>query len=303
MTDDGSEIQEYDGFSIEYRDASHRYWIWNGYGEVMDEDGNEELVGERTPATSVTAALGILDKPALRKWQGNVDSAAVLQLERDGELRNIPVDKAIYIARQRGLGAEALRDSGAERGTAVHEALRAYCSDGKVPALGEFSEGVRGYVQGLCAWLIDAEPEPIITERIVGSPTHGFAGRLDLICEIQTFTSSGCELCAKGGQPGWLVEPDGKTPCHCLDFRKQRTLIDLKTSANAHKYPESHIQLAGYQVAFPECGIEPVEAAMVLSVDETGAYQTAECKAEQEDFLAVLSAHRAVARVRSALKK
>ncbi len=251
------ELQDYEGFRVEYSDAAHRYWL------LTDED--------RKPAISVTSALAILDKPALRRWQGNVDAEAVLGLERDGELRGVPTDKAIYVARERGYGAEALRDKGGARGTAVHKALAEYCEEGHIPHLSGYTDEERGYVQAACEWLLEASPEPCdgLIERIIGSPTHGFAGRFDLVAYM-------------GGGV--------------------RTLIDFKTSANASLYPESHIQLAGYQLAFPECGIKPVDRAIIVSLDPDGYYKTADCAATGEDFLSILNAHRRVSALKKALK-
>ncbi len=266
MTD--TEIQDYEGFSVEYKDASHRYWLHNT---------NPLENGERKPAISVTSALSILDKPALRRWQGNEDATAVLGLERDGELRGVPTDKAIYVARERGYGAEALRDKGGARGTAVHEALSLYCSERRVPNLSDFSDEARGYVQAACDWLLTVAPEPLIVERIVGSPKHGFAGRFDLIAWIPNI-------------PGGLLS------------ESKRTLIDFKTSANAGLYPESHIQLAGYQLAFEECGIEPVDRAIIVSLDPDGFWKTTECKASAEDFLSVLEMQKRLSMLKKALK-
>lgn len=87
-------------------------------------------------------------------------------------------------------------------------------------------------------------------------------------------------------------------------------MVDLKTTTDVVKklgYPEPHLQLAGYQLMFPECGIEPVERAIILAVDESGSYDpernTAECVADTDDFLALLAAHRAVSAVKSKLRK
>ncbi len=255
------EFQQYEGFAVEFLPNSHRYFL-----HKSPPDG-------RLPAISVTSALSILDKPALRRWQGNEDATAVLGLERDGELRGVPTDKAIYVARERGYGAEALRDKGGARGTAVHEALRMYCETGAVPSLGDYNDETRGYVQAACEWLLEASPEPCdgLVERIVGSPEYGYAGRFDLIAYLDG--------------PG-----------------KPRTLVDFKTSANAGAYPESHLQLAGYQIAFPECGIKPVEKAIIVALDENGFYKVTECMSTGTDFLAILTAHRRVSALKKALK-
>ncbi len=253
-----TEIQDYEGFSVEYKDASHRYWICRPKEQPFD----------REPAISVTSALSILDKPALRRWQGNEDATAVLLLEREGRFHGIQTEKAVYLAREWGYGAEALRDKGGARGTAVHEALRLYCESGTVPSLSDYNDETRGYVQAACDWLLEAAPEPVIVERIVGSPTYGYAGRFDLIAMID----------------------------------RKRTLVDFKTSANAGLYPESHIQLAGYMTTFEECGIEPIDRAIIVSLDPDGFYKTAECEATHEDWIAVLKAHRRVSALKKALK-
>ncbi len=253
-----TEIQDYDGFSVEYKDASHRYWICRPKERPFD----------REPAISVTSALSILDKPALRRWQGNEDATAVLGLERDGELRGVPTDKAIYVARERGYGAEALRDKGGARGTAVHEALRLWCSEQKIPNLSDYPDEVRGYVQAMCDFLVVEQPEPLIVERIVGSPQHGFAGRLDLIAGLD----------------------------------KARCLIDAKTAKNAFMYPENHAQLGGYSLTFPECGIDPVDKMLILSLAEDGSWRLDEGLGTPDDFLSILNAHRRVSALKKALK-
>lgn len=67
------------------------------------------------------------------------------------------------------------------------------------------------------------EVEPILIEQTIYSPTHGYAGTLDLLCRLK---------------------PDKKKPGKVL------MLIDLKTSAAA--YVEYHWQVAAYRYAFWE---------------------------------------------------
>lgn len=269
---DGSVFESYDGFMVEYRDASHRYWLCEPIDQTKLIGVPDELVGlpsfERKPVVSVTSVLGIIDKPALRRWYGQKDAEATLDLERSGELAGIDIADAIALMRSKGLGAEAKREAGADRGTAVHDALQTFCEDGTVPGLGDFPDATRGYVQGLCAWLLDAEPEPELVEQIVGSPSLGIAGRFDLIAALGT----------------------------------ERWLIDLKTSANAGKYPESHAQLEGYKLCFPECGIKPVDKGLIVVVYENGGYEAVPSKGEPQDFLDILACHKALGRLRGRLK-
>jgi hypothetical protein len=246
---DGSEFMAYDGVTIEYRDASHRYWLHRD--------------GVRSAAISVTTALKVLDKPALVGWAERMGAEAALRLERAGELSGIAVEDVLSAIRARGEGADAKRDAGAERGTAIHEALRIYCSEGTVPNVGDFAEPVRGYVQALCRWLVSVQPEPIAVEQIVGSPAHGFAGRFDLLANV-----------------------DGR-----------RTVVDLKTSARV--YAEHHLQTAAYMLALEECGVEPAERGIIVAVGADGTFHGPQCCADASHYLAVLGAYRALTAVRS----
>jgi PD-(D/E)XK nuclease superfamily len=246
---DGSEFATYGDLTIEYRDASHRYWIHQG--------------GDRATAISVTTALKVLDKPALVSWAERMGAEAAIRLERAGELAGIEPQDVLGAIRARGEGAEAKRDAGADRGTAIHEALRLYCSEGTVPKVGDFPGEVRGYVQGLCRWLIETQPEPLGVEQIVGSPTHGYAGRFDLLANI-----------------------DGR-----------RSLVDLKTSARV--YAEHHLQTAAYMLALEECGEEPAERGVIVAVGVDGTFHAPDCCADPSHYLAVLGAYRALIAVRS----
>src|SRR5437899_2955441 len=97
---DGSEFQEYERFTVEYRDASHRYWI--------------HADGERLPAISVTSALKVLDKPSLKRWIEDCGAAGAIQLERAGELMGVPPAEVGDLVRLHKVGADAKRDAGAD---------------------------------------------------------------------------------------------------------------------------------------------------------------------------------------------
>jgi hypothetical protein len=166
---EGSEYQKYETFTIEYRDASHRYWITS---PVWDDEA-EAYVDERVAVPSVTTILKVLDKPALNTWR---------------------VNQALS-----GVHPDDAAKEGADRGTAVHAVLEQWGKDQSVPSLYDFDVEVQGYVQGLCGWLLAVNPEPLSMERIVGSLEHGYAGRLDmraridgrdLICDLKTSKSS-----------------------------------------------------------------------------------------------------------------
>lgn len=248
---DGSEITQYEGFALEFREASHRYWIHQGE--------------ERTAAVSVTSALKILDKPALISWAERCGAEGALTLARAGELDDCAVEDAVDRVRLAKLGADAKREVGADRGTAVHEVLRAYCEDGTVPNVGDFPQEVRGYVSAACRWLLTIDPTPILSEVIIGSPTHGYAGRVDLIAE----------------------SPHGAM------------LIDFKTNPAGRVYDEAHVQVAGYLGALPECGIMDVNGAIIVALGAEGEFEEVGCEAMHSDFLSVLDTCRRMGKLRA----
>jgi hypothetical protein len=171
---EGSEYTEHpSGLVVEYRDASHRYWLHHD--------------GQRIDVPSVTGVLKVLDKPALIPWAESRGIAGAVKAMQLGEIHpddEASVANAVGIVRTLKLGADAARDQGADRGTSLHDALELYVKTGTVPNVGAFPIEHRGYVQALCRWLLTARPEPTAVEVCVGSIEHGFAGRLDLRANI-----------------------------------------------------------------------------------------------------------------------
>jgi len=244
------------GFVLEYRDASHRYWL-------------HELVegkSSRTPMQSVTGVLRVLDKPALLAWAEACGAEGALRLERMGELEGISFEKAIWKVRDLGMGMEAKRDAAADRGTLVHRVLEHYGRTGEPPEISEFEFPVRGYVQGLCSWLLEWMPEPVAIEQPICSRLHNYAGRVDLFARSP----------ARG--------------------RDDLYLWDLKTNPSGTIYTESHLQTAAYELAGIECGLEP-DMVMLLAVAENGEFQVSPCHASGDDFLAVLEVSRIMRRL------
>ncbi len=247
---EGSEIVEYPTFSVEYRDASHRYWIHRD--------------GERTDAVSVTSVLKVLAAPALVTWAQRVGAEGALKLAREGELDNVPVEDVVDRLRLFKLDTDSKRDEGGDRGTSIHTALQDYARDGTVPNVGDFRVPERPYVQALCRWLLRADPTPILVEQIVGSPTHGFAGRVDLVAEINGL----------------------------------HYLCDAKTNRNGRVYDNHHAQAAGYVLALEECGYS-VMGSILVGLGDDGTFEEVPGELGPDDFLNVLRTHRTMARLRN----
>jgi len=264
---EGSEFQEYDGFTVEYRDASHRYWIHQD--------------GERKPVPSVTSVLKVLDKPALLEWAQRTSMEGALILERLGELAGVAPKDAWQVVRARGMDSEAKRDKRATSGTAIHAALERYVTDGEIPDLLDYGEEDRGYVQALAKFLISGRPEVASSERIVAHPTFGYAGRID-------FTGT--------------VDLTNLIPDPFVAGRWS-SLVDLKTNRLGKVYPEAHVQTAGYRLCLYHCGSSPPPWTLIVGLGGNGEFTVVPCKAQGSDFLAVLDCYKAMQRLKAACRK
>lgn len=255
------------GVTIRYEDKKHLYF----------------LDGEKVP--SVSSILGCLDKPALPWWGMKIGVQGVLELFRQEALRStrplpgqtfaivdtafepVDSDRVVRLLTEHKLTVNHVRDKAGERGTTVHDALEAWAATGAKPDPKVYPDEQRGYVEGLLLFLNEHAVEPEATEIIVGSTTHGFAGRYDLRCWLAT-------------------EP---------------TLLDLKTSGSV--YLEHFLQLEAYEGAGVECGYEPTANRVVLRVAADGSYELRESPATYDDFLAVLACYRATTALRDRVKK
>jgi hypothetical protein len=249
---DGSEFQEYDGLRVEYRDASHRYWL--------------HFDGRREAADSVTTVLKVLNKEHLLKWAEAAGAEGAAALAAMGLLEEIPASEAIHLVRDRKMGMDAKRDTAADRGTAVHRVLELWARERQIPNLSDFPGHVRGYVQGLCSWLLTTDPQPSSTERFVGSLLGMYAGRMDLRAQI-----AGRDL-----------------------------VVDLKTNPRGRVYDEAHLQSRAYAMADEECGSAPADGIVIVGVGEDGSFEMVECEASPQDWLNVLAVHRTMKHLGSA---
>lgn len=187
-----------------YRDSDHSYW-----SEIQEKGG---------------------------KWSG-VKSARLTSPSTVGKVFDLQLaDKLSAAAAKAGMEWFERKDRRAQEGTNVHEKVLEILAAGKrVPSLADVADEERGYSQGVIAWWRTKMPKPIATEQVVYSPTHRFAGRIDLIAEIDGLVS----------------------------------IVDLKTGFIG---PGAHAQLAGYQLAAEESGFGPVEQTLLLKVTPEGSW-------------------------------
>lgn len=203
---------------FEQRGRAHLYWL----------DG--------VRVKSVTTILGGgIPKPGLKWWAARVGGEAVADLlfGDDDEPTALIVER---LRRQPGAivdvaaGAHQHRTSEAQvKGTAVHHFAELVLGEDVEPP-----EDVADHVAGYVAFLGRAGVVVEMTERIVGSRRHGYAGRFDLIAQV----------------------------------RGERWLLDIKTGAAI--YAETPCQTAAYARADFYIDDDGAEVPMPL-VDRIGA--------------------------------
>ena len=244
------------GFVLEYDDDKHAYWI-NG-----------------EPVVSVTQALSVLDKSGPLIWwawkMGLTDAHEWMVDEFGDARRQVPATSVDLEAelKSNGLHPNAKRDKAADRGVGAHHALEQLAATGRLD-LSKIEPGDQGYASAVYDWWLEANPTECVTEQMVGSVKHGFAGRYDLDCRI-----------------------DGA-----------RYLVDLKTGAKKGIYESHAFQLAGYEIAAEESGYGRFDKTAILKAMPDGEYQFVETHASADDFLAVKAAYDAMHRVKQSMKK
>lgn len=151
--------------SLKFYPASHRY----------------KLDGEWVPG--VTTILGVLDKPGLRKWAASQVAEYVADnAEAVTSLRNLGRDLMVRTLKdipwQR-------RDDAAARGTAFHEYAERILGGDEV----DVPEGIIPLVESALRFMDEYEIRPILTETLVGSREHRYAGTADLFAESRIGTA------------------------------------------------------------------------------------------------------------------
>jgi len=160
---------------------------------------------------SVTSILSdVIAKPGLVKWAARLGPA---------------YDRA--------------RDEAAARGTAIHAFIEHYLQTGE---LLDPPDEHAPYVHAAAAFLWQYDPRPLAVELLVCHPELGYAGRLDLIAEI-----------------------DGAA-----------TLLDFKTNPAGRIYPEAHVQAYAYELANERCAGLDIERTLLVGIGDSGAFQVVE---------------------------
>lgn len=207
---------------------------------------------------SVSSVVGVLSKEALMAWHEDMGARGAIAAHHLGELDDVPDEDIIKRVRLLNLGAAAKRDEGADRGKAIHAAFESLARTGEPPDPSELPGEWRPWLRGAVrAWLA-MNPDPLHIEEIVCNPLQQYAGRFDLIANV-----------------------DGR-----------RLLIDYKTG-KGRVYPESMAQTGLYRLALEPSGIEDVEGIIVVGVDDGGGFELVTGCAHADELEALLTVARA----------
>lgn len=201
--------------------SNHWYQVKDGVVTPCYEIPRKDGKGIRAPKVddarelglwpSVTNVLGVLNKPGLEAWKQEQAILAALTLPR---LPDEPIDAFAHrVAEDMSAQSEKARD----KGTAVHAALENFL-------LTDWLEGeadIWALVRPTVEWLTHLAPKIHGVETYISDPL-GYAGRLDLLCQIP---------------PHGLV---------VVDFKTQKVRRTTKDAPRPEFYPEFPLQLAAY---------------------------------------------------------
>jgi uncharacterized protein YlaN (UPF0358 family) len=169
---------------------------------IVGEDGKKRRLA------GPTTELAIINKPALIPW---AVGKAINLVRKNIDLLKEDPETILRMAKEE---PDKERDTAGDIGRAIHAWAEGYIK-GELPEMPEDPKVVRG-VMAFVDWINSTGAKLLEAERVIYSRKYDFAGRLDLILEI-----------------------DGR-----------RYLGDIKTGSGV--YAEALAQTAGYQCAYEE---------------------------------------------------
>lgn len=205
-------------------------------------DAKAKLWSTETPVVGVTTVCGIMDKPALKFWAAGL--AANYMAEHGLGMTKAKLARLAEEAKRQHTQAG---DKGKAAGSVGHALVEDLLLGRALvlPSEPEAKLAAQSVVKAFKAWSKDYNPDLIASELGVYSLAHNFAGKFDLLADL-----------------------DGKI-----------TLIDFKTSNTSRYapegiYPEMFCQLGGYlQLINEQLGVEVDEAMIVNLPKKGGAYK------------------------------
>lgn len=198
---------------------------------------------ERKAVPSVTNVLNVLAKPGLEAWKATQYIEAALTLPK---LPNEPLDA---YAKRVVEDAEAKSAGARDFGSRIHKAIEQYLT---VPVV-DFGE-LTPFMEPVVNWIRTNVGEFYGAEIIVGSQELGFAGRLDLDCELTgRSTPAGRALVdfktqgVKNGKPPTYYSEWGKQLAAYQQARQNETgdwishLVSVVIDSGKPQTPFTHV--------------------------------------------------------------
>lgn len=277
------------GILVEYSPSPRRFYRVNGtevpsvttvlgvlkkdlgwWGQTTGVEGVLELFNRKRLTTSIDWL----------KLEDGFGSENIISFEEGTKLTAADITALLTAER---LTVNHTKDKAADRGTTAHSALESWAGSGGeyFPTPQDFPEELQPYVNGVLDWIqtMGGAGKPVLSEVMVGSAVHGFAGRFDLCLQLSEATEFVVRALRK---PKTVVVAAG------------RYTVDMKTKNKRPKepYTTDMKQLAGYEIAAVECGYPPTDGQLVLYVMADGTYEFVPSYAKADDFLSALQVHK-----------
>lgn len=155
-----------------------------------------------------------------------------------------------------GMTPNQVRDEAGIDGNILHTAVENWFKHGEVPDLGSVDPAKRGKMQALAGFLSDVRPTLIASEPPIVSTRYGYAGRPDLIAEVDRHIPVKIQATTKKEdvRDGWI------SPGVCL--------FDFKSG---NKIWQDHgVQLAMYEQGLAECNFPDIDWRIVVHLRDDG---------------------------------
>lgn len=235
---------------------------------IRKDDGKWSRQIGQRHIVSVTQILGEATS-GLAKWAAG---QAYYAGEREG-LEPGLAERALAA----GYGPDAIREAGARRGDAIHLVGGGLAKDDEAPLLRAFDDAaLYPYACGLEAFWQQQQPVDCMSEQVCGSRKHVFAGTYDLTARLQSYSG----LC----------------------------LIDYKSTRSGTAGWTHPLQLAAYEIARREAGLEPARNFLIVYLTPFGTYMLVDLRkvggyaACRNLFLKQLALYRGQAKIVKQLK-
>lgn len=201
---------------------------------VETKRGHHYLDGQGQRIPGVTTILGDgIPKPQLINWAGNATAEAAIN--RWDELADLPPAQRLETLKK---ARYEVTDKAKRRGTEVHGYAERLVQGEQVTGI---PDELRGHVEEYARFIDAFGLDPVLVEVVIVNYTHGYAGTLDLVADLD------CPICSK----------------------RCRWLLDVKTNEKGI-YAETALQLAAYRFAEAYVDNDATEHPMI-AVDHCGA--------------------------------